>query len=341
MNTYKFNAPREAATIMFASTILLALMLHAVPALLAGLLAFVLTRKLLTTLHARNLQRKLHTHELMAGIIVGMGSLAVLAGFSALVARLLGGESLQAFTLLVADTITQIKQYLPPALAAYIPDSILELREMAAHALKEHVNTVAGLGTTIVHSLFMTLIGWITGVLAAVSMSASPADQPEAPVFYVTWHRQWSILAQSFKNVAWAQTKIAGINAVVTGIFVIGVMPLMGWSLPYAKTLILATFIFGLLPVVGNLMSNTLICTMALTVCFPAAMVAIAFLIFSHKLEYLLNARIQGHEIGAKSWELLIILFAFERLFGPAGMVAAPVIYAYIKADFKRIGWLK
>jgi predicted PurR-regulated permease PerM len=34
------------------------------------------------------------------------------------------------------------------------------------------------------------------------------------------------------------------------------------------------------------------------------------------------------------------VLFAFEIMFGPAGMVAAPVIYAFVKAELKRIRWL-
>lgn len=337
---FKFSFPRTVAMALFAGCLLLALLLHTVPALLAGLLAFVLTRGLLNMLRTRDVGRKLRAHELIAGLIVGLGSIAVLAGISFVVARLLDGESLTAFWLLVADTIAQIKQYLPAALAAYVPESLFELRELASHTLKEHVNTVAGFGSTVLHSVLLTLIGWITGVLAAVSINSEQLAEEDAPHFYAAWRRQWSLLAKSFQNVAWAQAKIAAINAMVTGVFVILVMPLLGWEIPYSKTLILATFVFGLLPVVGNLLSNTLICTMALTVGFSAAMVALVFLIFSHKLEYLLNARIQGHEIGAKSWELLIVLFAFERLFGPAGMVAAPVIYAFIKADLKRIGWL-
>lgn len=341
MSEYKLNLPREAATGAFIACIIFALVMHTVPALLAGLLAFVLTRGLLSKLRARDVQNKLRAHELLAGLIVGIGSIAVLGAISFLVARLLGGESLREFMMTVADTVAQAKKYLPASLDSHIPNSLLEMRDMLSSTLKAHVNAVFGLGATVLHSLVLTLIGWITGVLAAVGIAAAPAGQSDQPTFYATWHRQWGMLANSFKNVAWAQTKIAGINALATGLFLLVVMPQLGWELPYVKSLILATFVCGLLPVVGNLVSNTLICTMALTVAFPAAVVAGIFLIVSHKLEYFLNARIQGHEIGAKAWELLIVLFAFERLFGPAGMVAAPVIYAYLKADLKRVGWLK
>ncbi|WP_063805096.1 AI-2E family transporter [Burkholderia ubonensis] len=341
MSEFKFNLPREAATGLFALCVVGALVMHTVPALLAGLLAFVLTSGLLTVLRRWDTNRKLLSHELLAGVIVGVGSLAVLAGVSILVARFLGGETLREFMLTLAETIGQAKQYLPDAIAGYIPDSLMEMRALAAGALKEHANVVAGIGSHVLHGVLLTLIGWITGVLAAVSLSAHPEDATTShPVFQATWRRLWAQLSESFKNVAWAQTKIAGLNALMTGLFLMLVMPLMGWNLPYAKTLILATFLCGLLPVVGNLLSNTFICILALSVAFPAAVMALVFLIVIHKLEYFLNARIQGHEIGAKAWELLIMLFAFELLFGPAGMVAAPVIYAFIKADLKRARWL-
>lgn len=341
MSDYKFNLPREMATGMFIGCIAFALIMQTVPALLAGLLAFVLTRGLLNTLRNRDVGRKLRAHELLAGVIVGIGSIAVLGGISVLVARLLGGESLQGFMLTAADAIAQAKHYLPDAISSHAPDSVMKLRELGAGALREHANTVAGFGTHVLHSLLLTLIGWIVGVLAAVSIAAEPGEEAAQPIFYTTWRRQWGMLATAFKNVAWAQTKIAGINALLTALFLIAVLPAFGWHLPYVKSLILATFLCGLMPVVGNLLSNSLICTMALTVAFPAAVMAGVFLVVSHKLEYFLNARIQGHEIGAKAWELLIVLFAFELLFGPAGMVAAPVIYAYAKADLKRVHWLK
>ncbi|KVP96985.1 hypothetical protein WJ96_07390 [Burkholderia ubonensis] len=340
MSEFKFNLPREAATGLFALCVIGALVMHTVPALLAGLLAFVLTRALLTALRKWDTNRKLLAHELLAGVIVGVGSLAVLAGISILVARLLGGESLREFMLTLAETISQAKQYLPEAIAGYIPDSLMEMRALAAGALKEHANVVAGIGSHVLHGILLTLIGWITGVLAAVSLSARTEDTDAQPVFIATWSRLWAQLADAFKNVAWAQAKIAGLNALMTGLFLMLVMPMLGWNLPYAKTLILATFICGLMPVVGNLLSNTFICILALSVSFPAAVVAMVFLIVIHKLEYFLNARIQGHEIGAKAWELLIMLFTFELLFGPAGMVAAPVIYAFVKADLKRVRWL-
>ena len=103
--------------------------------------------------------------------------------------------------------------------------------------------------------------------------------------------------------------------------------------LPLSKTLVLVTFIVGLLPVIGNLISNTIIVAVALSVSFPAAIMSLVFLILIHKLEYFLNARIVGGQIEARAWELLIAMLAMEAAFGLPGVIAAPIFYAYIKRE--------
>ncbi len=79
-------------------------------------------------------------------------------------------------------------------------------------------------------------------------------------------------------------------------------LPLFGVHLPLSKTLVLITFIAGLLPVVGNIISNTIISIVALSVSFYVAVAALLYLIVIHKLEYFLNARIVGGEIQARAW---------------------------------------
>jgi predicted PurR-regulated permease PerM len=64
------------------------------------------------------------------------------------------------------------------------------------------------------------------------------------------------------------------------------------------------------------------------------ALAALAFLIVIHKLEYFFSARLLGARIQAFAWELLIAL-AMETLFGMAGLLAAPVYYAYLKRELR------
>ena len=50
---------------------------------------------------------------------------------------------------------------------------------------------------------------------------------------------------------------IMPINTVITAVYLVIVLPLLGVSLPFAKTLVVVTFVCGLIPVVGNLIANS------------------------------------------------------------------------------------
>ncbi|HEY9132012.1 MAG TPA: hypothetical protein VIM98_09675, partial [Dyella sp.] len=102
------------------------------------------------------------------------------------------------------------------------------------------------------------------------------------------------------------------------------------------KTLILVTFIAGLLPVIGNLISNTAITVAGLSVSLWVGVAALGFLVLIHKLEYFLNARIVGTQIRARAWELLVAMLAMEAAFGLPGLIAAPIYYAYLKNELER-----
>jgi predicted PurR-regulated permease PerM len=90
-----------------------------------------------------------------------------------------------------------------------------------------------------------------------------------------------------------------------------------------------------LLPVIGNLLSNTAITIAALSVSLGVGIVALGFLILVHKLEYFLNARIVGSQIHARAWELLIAMLLLEAAFGLPGVIAAPIYYAYLKGELE------
>jgi predicted PurR-regulated permease PerM len=92
-------------------------------------------------------------------------------------------------------------------------------------------------------------------------------------------------------------------------------------------------FLVGLLPVVGNLISNSVIVVLSLSVSLSVAITSLLFLIVIHKLEYFLNAHIVGTQVRAHAWELLIAMVVMEAAFGIAGLVAAPIYYAYLKDE--------
>jgi len=112
-------------------------------------------------------------------------------------------------------------------------------------------------------------------------------------------------------------------------------LPLFGRPMPFVKTLILTTFICGLIPVLGNLISNTIIVILSLGISFGTAIASLVFLVVVHKLQYLLNARITGGEVDAQAWEILFAIIVGEAAFGIGGVVLAPVVYAFVKWELR------
>jgi predicted PurR-regulated permease PerM len=130
-----------------------------------------------------------------------------------------------------------------------------------------------------------------------------------------------------------SQIKISAINTVLTSIFLVVILPMFDVHLPLTKTMIAITFIAGLLPVLGNLISNTVIVLIALGISPAVAFSALAFLVIIHKLEYFLNAKIIGTHIKARAWEILLAMLVMEATFGIDGVIAAPIYYSYLKDE--------
>ena len=171
------------------------------------------------------------------------------------------------------------------------------------------------------------VIGIVVGALAAFDTRT-----PGGP-FSAALLERLRRFAAAFQVVVFAQIRISALNTALTAIYIEIVLRLFGVVLPLHKTLILLTFLLGLLPVVGNLLSNTCIVLISISVAPAVALSSLVFLIVIHKLEYFVNARILGHQIHAAAWEILAVIFAFEAVFGMHGVILAPIAYAYVKRE--------
>ena len=132
---------------------------------------------------------------------------------------------------------------------------------------------------------------------------------------------------RSFATVMGAQITISLINTALTAIFFLAV------HMPYAPLLIATTFICGLVPIAGNLVSNTVIVFVALTVSPKLAIFGLLFLVVIHKLEYFLNSKIIGDRIRNPVWLTLVALIIGERLMGIPGLILAPVVLNYLRVE--------
>ena len=321
---------------VMAVLMLLVLQVHLLPALLIGLLVFelihiispIIERKVPGT-YAKLLSVMLLA-TLIISLLVGLGM-----GLITLVRSDSGGFSMLFDQL--ARIIEDSRKVLPAWLNDRLPDDAITLQQTVIEWLRAHSADWQLLGKEAGHHLAHILIAMVIG--AMVALHDVETDSHYKP-FAQSLMRRVALFSAAFKNIVFAQIKISAVNASLTAIYLAIVLPLCGVHLPFTKTLIAITFLVGLLPVIGNLISNTVIVIVSTSHSFLIALGSLGFLVIIHKLEYFLNARIVGEQIHARAWELLVAMLLMEATFGVTGIVAAPVYYAYIKSECRVRDWI-
>jgi predicted PurR-regulated permease PerM len=151
-------------------------------------------------------------------------------------------------------------------------------------------------------------------------------------VFTSALGRRFSRFFNSFHTVMGAQVLISAVNTFFTGLFLL-VLYLLGTPLPFSFVIVVVTFLCGLLPIIGNLISNTIIFFIGASLSIKMGIIALTYLIVLHKFEYFLNSKIIGTKIKNPMWLTLVGLLVGERLGGVPGMILAPVILHYCKME--------
>ncbi|RDI51358.1 AI-2E family transporter [Microvirga subterranea] len=297
--------------------------------LLAGLLVHELVHTLAprpSTLVTRRVGKIVVVSLLATVVVVVIGT-----GILGLVALLSGGpDSLAILLSRMAEVIESARPLLPDWLRSYIPADPQELKGTASAWLRENAGQLRLVGQDVWWALVHIIIGMVIGAMVAVSHEAGKSET--GPLTQALMERA-RLLRTAFRNVVFAQVRISALNTLLTGLYLLVLVPLISVQLPLTKTLIAVTFIAGLLPVIGNLISNTAIVVVSLSVSPLLAVSSLVFLIAIHKLEYFVNAHVMGAHISARAWELLLAMLVMEALFGLVGLVAAPIYYAYLKNE--------
>ncbi len=326
--------PQIASWLLAALSLLLVLKAGLLAALYAGLLVYALVHLL-----APRLARRLGSQPARLVAVAALGSVIVIALTAGIWAMLSfffsDAGSLPVLLKKLADLIDESRSQIPRWLAAHLPPSAEALQQMLTSWMRAHALQATEIGQETGRVLVHILIGMVIGAMAALyDTTQVHRYRPLAAAL----HQRIVRLHLAFRQIVFAQVRIAAINAAFTGIFLAVALPLAGIHLPFVKTMILVTFVAGLLPVVGNLISNTVIVIVSLSHSLGIALVSLLFLVVIHKLEYFLNAKIIGTQINARAWELLTAMLAMEALFGIPGVIAAPVFYAYVKTELSAAG---
>jgi predicted PurR-regulated permease PerM len=275
----------------------------------------------------RQAQGKLAAVALLALGVVLLLALAVV-GLIAFFRR--EGGSLPTLLQKMADTLDSWRTGLPAWVVEYLPADVDELKEATVAWLRAHAGALPHAGAEVGRTLAHILIGLTVGALVALHEGQPPeALGPLARAL----HERVSRLGEAFRRVVFAQVRISAVNTILTALFLVVALPLAGVHLPLAKTMLAVTFVVGLLPVVGNLLSNTIIVILSLSVSLGVAVASLVFLVMIHKLEYVLNAHLVGTQVHAHAWELLVAMLVMEAAFGLPGLIAAPIYYAYLKDE--------
>ncbi|MEI7036804.1 hypothetical protein [Fulvimonas yonginensis] len=327
------RAIRIASYVLAAVALVLVMELRLLSALLAGLLVYELVQTISPLLERRlsGERARVLVVALIGAVVVGLLILLAL-GAIGLFHREIGNPQ-DMWREQLMPLVEKAREQLPAALVGSLPDSVDELRVMATELARKHASSLQLAGKDTARGFAHIIIGLVLGAIVALSRSTRHPHQvgPLATALGQRCHR----LAEAFHNIVFAQIKISLLNTVFTAVFLIGVLPLLGIHVPLAKTLVVVTFVVGLLPVIGNLISNTAVTIAGLSVSLGVGIAALVFLILIHKLEYFLNARIVGTQIRSRAWELLVAMLVMEAAFGLAGLVAAPIYYAYLKSELE------
>lgn len=305
---------------------------HLLPAVIAGLAVYVITTRMAQRVpgHWGNMAR-----EAILGLVAVCVVVALIGIGFGLWTFLVGHHGVADLLAVVTETLESLKRTLPANVAASLPDTVEEFQAHLVNYIRENSRHLSEVGMEGVKTFAHVLLGMVVGGMTALH---SFKGVSEWPGLSAALHARLRVLCESFYKVVFAQAKISALNTLLTAIYLAVVLPLCGVHLPMVTMLIIFTFVVGLLPVVGNLISNAVIVVISLGVSLVVGGASLAFLVLVHKLEYFTNAKIVGGEVQAKAWELLCAMILMEAIFGIGGMVAAPIAYAWLKTELKNAG---
>ncbi len=322
----------RASEILAAAAVLCVLLFHLVPALFAGFVAHMLLKGVTRRLRGRRVSHGVA--RALAVSLLGLLAAGVVVGAAVLLHAFVRGKlgDLPGLLASVGETLKKLLSSLEslgiPLPAPGGDDEPSKTAWVSTHSAELRHAGVIGL-----RGLVHALVGAVLGVLVFFR-APEKIDTPLGAALVERIAR----FDAAFRSVAKAQLEISAVNTVLTSLYLLAGLPLFGVHVPLAGTLIALTFVCGLLPVVGNLVSNTFVVLLSLGVSPWVAVASVVFLLVVHKLEYFLNAKIVGARIGAAIWETLIAMIVLDAVFGVSGLILAPVVYAWAKSELSARG---
>ncbi len=145
-------------------------------------------------------------------------------------------------------------------------------------------------------------------------------------------HTRLKIFYVYFRRVMGGQVLIAFINTMISLVVIFGL------NLGHPFLLVFVVFFCGLFPVVGNLMSNSVLTINAFVACgMWGTVICLIMLVGVHKLEYFLNSRIIGGMVHMPMAVSLGALIFCEVLLGIPGLILAMPLVLFFRHELENI----
>ncbi len=312
---------------------------HLVSALIVGLALFLILDRV-----SERFQRRMSRGygRPLALLVVTTVTAAIVTAGIALIATMLrrGAGNVPAMMEQMADILGSVRLWLGGLGRQFIPEVMTDAEDfklVVQQWLKTHAQTLRAGSLWIGVGLVHMIMGGLLALLVFFRHITAHDEDKRGPLARALVDKV-DRFAHAFGRVATAQIKISAVNTILTGLYLLVALPLFGIHIPFATTLVVITFLCGLIPVLGNLISNTVITILSMGISIGTAVASLTFLIVIHKLEYLINSRIVGGETDSQAWEILLAIIVGEAAFGVGGVVLAPIVYAFLKRELRERG---
>ena len=247
----------------------------------------------------------LHFHFVVLFVSILM-TYCLIEGANAMLGKALGGRLqhqhvhlISALSIVIAvyagytkiniDEFEAMYHRLPQILASYGADKYLpegiNIGEEISAFFAAHSANIMQAGKKGVTSFVYIIIGIIVGIMLKTHVVHSKQAQYTG-FLSVSLVERLVGFKTSFKDVFVAQVKISTVNTLLTVLYLFVALPAAGISLPFKTTLTCLVFFAGLIPVIGNLISNTAVVIISLGNSLTAGIVSLIFLVVIHKAEY-------------------------------------------------------
>ena len=318
--------PIRVSFLLMAATFVVAGWLHLAGPLVCGLFGYLALTKLQFTKRIRRWLAVLFFVVLLCGLAYALGYVI--------------NQTIRALPEIAEQAIPKVIQWAKQHQIELPFTDYDSLKDASFEVVKSETRYL-GSAARFARGATSEFVAVLVGIFVAIGVFLQPRFELDGETHSIAnnlysscateFQQRWRNLYASFSTVMGAQVVISAINTILTAAFVL-VM-----NLRYGIVLIGVTFLCGLIPVVGNLVSNTIIVGVGITVSPKTALIALIYLVVVHKLEYFLNSKIVGDRIRNPFWLTLLALLVGEKLMGIPGMILAPVVLNYIRMEASRV----